>query len=93
MHIAFIGWSSNGEAKRKLIDTYVYYKNACDANGDIYFINFCYLNSIQEEIRKYYEEQRRWSQGYKKKAILEAIEENHDYYKVAEIVKKYFEIA
>lgn len=38
LHIAFIGWSSNGEAKRKLIDTYVYYKNACDENGDIDFI-------------------------------------------------------
>ena len=49
LHIAFIGWSSNGEAKRKLIDTYVYYKNACDANSDIYFIE-----NIQYTLHQYY---------------------------------------
>lgn len=49
LHIAFIGWSSNGEAKRKLIDTYVYYKNACDANGDIDFIE-----NIQYTLHQYH---------------------------------------
>lgn len=49
LHIAFIGWSSNGEAKRKLIDTYVYYKNACDANNDIDFIE-----NIQYTLHQYH---------------------------------------
>lgn len=38
LHIAFIGWSKNGEAKRKLITTYHYYKVACDSFKDIDFM-------------------------------------------------------
>lgn len=38
LHIAFIGWSKNKDAKTNLQSTYQYYKNGCDAFADIDFM-------------------------------------------------------
>ena len=38
LHIAFIGWSKNKDAKTNLQYTYQYYKNGCDAFADIDFM-------------------------------------------------------
>ncbi len=38
VHIAFMGWSKNGDAKSDLRVAYQYYKNACDANPDVRLI-------------------------------------------------------
>ena len=38
LHIAFIGWSKNKDAKTNLQSTYQYYKNACDLYADIDFM-------------------------------------------------------
>ena len=49
LHIAFMGWSKNGDAKSDLRVAYQYYKNACDTNKDILFIK-----NIQYTLHDYF---------------------------------------
>ena len=49
VHIAFMGWSKNGDAKSDLRVAYQYYKNACDAKPDVRLIS-----NIQYTLHDYF---------------------------------------
>lgn len=49
IHIAFIGWSRNGEAKTALRATYKYYKNACALYPDVDF-----MKNVQYSLHDYF---------------------------------------
>ena len=66
--------------------------NVNDA-GDIYFINTVSVNLCMHEAFKYREDSRREAAGFKRKSVLEQIDEHHRYSKVQELVEKYFVIA
>jgi len=61
--------------------------------GDIYFMNYGCANSCMLEAFKYKEDSQRESVGFKRKDVLHAISEHHEYFKVREILTEYFEIA
>lgn len=62
-------------------------------SGDIYFLNFRNASSALYDMKKYFEEEKRASQGYKRKAVLEEISKYHSENKIFEIVKSIYEIA
>jgi hypothetical protein len=62
-------------------------------SGDIYFLQSNYANYLMGESWEYKEHSRRESRGYQNKKVTEAISQHHDYNRVKDIVKKYFEIA
>jgi hypothetical protein len=63
-----------------------------NGNGDIYFINSCSANNLQEFIQKSISDTRYGRQGFKKKAILDDINKNHNYSDISSIIKKHFEV-
>lgn len=71
----------------------IYRRYNVNSYGDIYFINTVYANKAQEEIQAMIYQTTYERQGFKKKSVLEEIRKNHRYEDVAQIVKKYFEIA
>lgn len=64
-----------------------------NGNGDIYFINSCSANNLQEIVQRSISDTRYSRQGFKKKAILDDINKNHNYRDIASIIKKHFEVA
>lgn len=61
--------------------------------GDIYFLNFRNISSALYDMKKYFEEEKKASQGYKRKVVLEEIFKYHNKDKIFEIVKSIYEIA
>jgi len=61
--------------------------------GDIYFLNCFTVNGCAQNVTEYREVSNRESRGYKRKAVISAIEEHHNYSQVKKIVEKYFEVA
>ncbi|MGG5461479.1 hypothetical protein [Clostridium sp. B9] len=66
--------------------------NVNDA-GDIYFLNFTSINHALDTVKKYFDDERRGSQGYKSKAILEELSMCHNKDKILEIIESIYEIA
>ncbi|HAT4182238.1 hypothetical protein ACV3W4_07450 [Clostridium perfringens] len=66
--------------------------NVNDA-GDIYFLNFTTISYAVEAIKKYFDEERRAGQGYKKKSITEDIFKYHNKDIIREIIEKIYELA
>ena len=64
-----------------------------NANGDIYFINSCYVNNLQGVIQRSISDTSYGRQGFKKKSVLNDIEKNHNYNEIFKIIEKHFEIA
>jgi len=64
-----------------------------NANGDIYFINSCYVNNLQGVIQRSISDTKYSRQGFKKKSVLEDISKNHNYNEIFKIIEKHFEIA
>jgi hypothetical protein len=62
-------------------------------HGDIYFIQSTSANFLMSESWSYKEDTRRESRGFQKKSDKQSISDHHEYYKVKEILNKYFEIA
>ena len=61
--------------------------------GDIYFLNCPTVNKCSQIVSEYREDSIRESKGYKKKTVINAIEEHHNYSQVRRIIDKYFEVA
>lgn len=99
--IQLVDYKSSGEEKDNSKGDPFYYSKKdeirerynVNSYGDIYFINFYTANGAMEKVRGYEQISNRAKKGYKKKYILEAIENNHDYYKIRKIVEEYFCIA
>lgn len=70
----------------------IYRRYNVNGNGDIYFLNFAYVNTVQQEIQKMIRESRYARQGFKKRAVIEAIGKCHSYNDVAKIIQKHFKI-
>lgn len=68
------------------------YRYNVNANGDIYFINSHSVNDLQQIIQRDINDTRYSRQGFKKKAITDDINKNHNYNDVSKIINKYFEI-
>ncbi|OOM17157.1 hypothetical protein CLSAB_18770 [Clostridium saccharobutylicum] len=74
-------------------DNKIRYRYNVNADGDIYFLNAKYVNWLQGQIREYQNTARQMNKGYKKKSVLDAIWEHHNYDKVFKIIEKHFTIA
>lgn len=61
--------------------------------GDIYFLNFVSVNDALDAAKKYFDDERTASRGYKRKSIQEEISKCHDKNKILEIIESIYEIA
>jgi hypothetical protein len=61
--------------------------------GDIYFINSACANRCKDIAIEYWEVSNYESRGYKPKALMEDIRQNHNKTVVEKILEKHFEIA
>lgn len=64
-----------------------------NGNGDIYFIMRDTIQELLDQYEYHLYQCIQMSKGYKRKAVIEDISNNHNYEKVKEIVTKYFEMA
>ena len=94
------GGVNSDHVLRKVSDPFYDYKDNkirprynVNGNGDIYFIMRNTIQELMDKQEYYLDECAQMSKGYKKKALLEDIANNHDYEKVKEIVTKYFKMA
>ena len=77
----------------KFSDDEIRHRYNVNGNGDIYFLNSCSVNNLQEIIQQSIRETAYSRQGFKKKVITEDINKNHDYRDIVQIIKKHFELA
>lgn len=73
-------------------DSKIRHRYNINEKGDIYIQNFEKLEHALGWVQKYYYEEDNASKGYKRKDVLQDIEEHHDYKKIKGIVEKHFKI-
>lgn len=66
--------------------------NVNDA-GDIYFLNFPSVNYALSAVKKYWDDERIASRGYKSKSVLEKIAKYHNRNKILDIIESIYEMA
>lgn len=61
--------------------------------GDIYFLQSDSITHLHNELKGYEADSRRERRGFKRKEVTVSIDQHHDFDRVDEIVRKYFEVA